>query len=264
MQVPLTRSHAFGLLVTVTDEAILEAQGVHKRFGRSKILRGASLSARPGEIAAILGENGSGKSTLLKILAGRERMDHGRLIRRGPVGYCPQEAVLYPHLTPDEHVDLFGLAYGLPPAFALSLYETATAIVRPYLEPLHLDRVALGFFLGGLTYGILGLCLGAAAAHELEGIFAIVLFTNIDVGWLQNPIYYASSAQRGLIDGLPGHHPTQIAITTSPSSPMQSKYHFESSKFGAEAVELTSPRPSVVWRAQRPVRSVLARRSGPF
>ncbi len=93
----------------------------------------------------------------------------------------------------------------------LSAYETA--ILRPYLEPQHVLRLASGFLLGGVVYGCLGFLTGAVAVHELEGIFAIVLLTNIDVGWLQNPIYYATSEHRALIESLPGHYPTQLAIT---------------------------------------------------
>jgi hypothetical protein len=92
----------------------------------------------------------------------------------------------------------------------LAAYETA--IIRPYLAPRHVEIVALGFALGGLVYGCLGLLIGAISAHELEGVFLIVLLANVDVGWLQNPIYYASSDRRSLIESLPGHASTQIAM----------------------------------------------------
>jgi len=93
---------------------MLAAEDVHKRYGRKHVLRGATFEARAGELVAILGENGSGKSTLLRILAGMGELDSGRVERNGRVGYCPQEQVLYPYLTIDEHLELFGRAYGLP------------------------------------------------------------------------------------------------------------------------------------------------------
>jgi ABC-type multidrug transport system ATPase subunit len=89
------------------------AEGIRKRYGRLAVLAGASFEAHAGQLVAILGENGSGKSTLLRILAGRERMDVGRITRRTAWGFCPQEAALYPYLTPDEHFELFGCAHGL-------------------------------------------------------------------------------------------------------------------------------------------------------
>jgi ABC-type multidrug transport system ATPase subunit len=93
---------------------ILEARGVYKRYGRRAVLQGATLEAHAGENIAVLGENGGGKSTLLRILAGMLRMDRGEVLRHVATGYCPQDCALYPHLTPDEHMELFARAYGLP------------------------------------------------------------------------------------------------------------------------------------------------------
>jgi hypothetical protein len=98
----------------------------------------------------------------------------------------------------------------------LSAYETA--MIRPYVASKNVLRLAAGFLLGGTVYGCLGLLVGTAAKHDLEGIFVIVLLTNVDVGWLQNPIYYATSTRRGLIEALPGHYPAQLAITGAFSS----------------------------------------------
>jgi ABC-type multidrug transport system ATPase subunit len=92
---------------------LIEAEDVHRRFGRRHVLAGASFSASAGQLVAVLGENGSGKSTLLKILAGLERMDRGKVWRGGALGYCPQDALLYPYLTADEHLELYGAAYGV-------------------------------------------------------------------------------------------------------------------------------------------------------
>ncbi len=48
----------------------LEARGIHKAFGKNKVLLGVDLELRRGEVMGLIGENGAGKSTLLKILTG--------------------------------------------------------------------------------------------------------------------------------------------------------------------------------------------------
>lgn len=92
------------------------------------VLRGADLDLHPGEVVGLVGENGSGKSTLMKSLVGSVAADGGTLVRRGTLGYCPQEPVLYERLTCDEHFALFGRAYGLTDAAATAgaseLYAT--------------------------------------------------------------------------------------------------------------------------------------------
>ncbi len=100
------------------DAPVFEADGVHRWYGRQHVLAGVSLQGRRGELIALVGENGAGKSTLLRIVAGLEAQDSGRVVRRGAIGYCPQESVLYPWLTPDEHFELFSSAHGLPPDVA--------------------------------------------------------------------------------------------------------------------------------------------------
>jgi len=50
--------------------AILEMRGMKKSFHGVKALSDVSLTVRPAEIHAIVGENGAGKSTLMKVLSG--------------------------------------------------------------------------------------------------------------------------------------------------------------------------------------------------
>jgi len=100
---------------------ILEADEIHKAYAkgvwprrrRFSVLKGASLRVAGGEIVGLVGENGSGKSTLMKVLVGDLQADDGRVERTDRFGYCPQVPVLYERLTCDEHIDLFGAAYGL-------------------------------------------------------------------------------------------------------------------------------------------------------
>jgi polar amino acid transport system ATP-binding protein len=67
---------------------MLEAEGVHKRFGRLEVLKGVSLQVQPQEVACILGPSGSGKSTFLRCINHLEKIDAGRLWVDGRlVGY---------------------------------------------------------------------------------------------------------------------------------------------------------------------------------
>jgi L-arabinose transport system ATP-binding protein len=64
----------------------LAAVGVSKRFGVVQALDDVTLSVRPSEILALVGENGAGKSTLVRIFEGVYRPDQGAL----KIGGAPQ------------------------------------------------------------------------------------------------------------------------------------------------------------------------------
>ncbi|MBA2315457.1 MAG: sugar ABC transporter ATP-binding protein [Chloroflexi bacterium] len=67
----------------MTDDLLLEATGVAKRYGAVIALRDASLGVRAGEVHALMGANGAGKSTFVKILTGAIRPDAGTIMLRG-------------------------------------------------------------------------------------------------------------------------------------------------------------------------------------
>ena len=62
---------------------VLEAVGVHRRYGSHEVLRGVSFGIERGEVKAILGPSGSGKSTLLRCLALLEPVDAGEVRLEG-------------------------------------------------------------------------------------------------------------------------------------------------------------------------------------
>ncbi|MDB5936158.1 MAG: transporter ATP-binding protein [Massilia sp.] len=61
----------------------LELNNVRKSFGKSEIIRGASLAVAKGERCAIIGPNGAGKSTLFNLVSGRFPISGGDISLNG-------------------------------------------------------------------------------------------------------------------------------------------------------------------------------------
>lgn len=102
-------------------KAVLEAEGLGKSYGTSRILQGMNLRLEEGERVAVMGPSGSGKSTLLTCLAGLEEPDEGEVrflgrslrrmgadavseLRRGRITSIFQFFHLLPTLTAEENV----------------------------------------------------------------------------------------------------------------------------------------------------------------
>jgi polar amino acid transport system ATP-binding protein len=111
-------------------DAIIEIQGLRKRFGDLEVLKGIDLTVRRGEVVAIIGRSGSGKSTLLRCINGLEPFQEGTLsverqalrpsdeqalrALRQRVGMIFQGFNLFPHLTAGRNIMLApGLVKGL-------------------------------------------------------------------------------------------------------------------------------------------------------
>jgi simple sugar transport system ATP-binding protein len=70
--------------VTVqTNDSVLKATSLAKRFGATVALENLDLEIRAGEVVALMGANGAGKSTLVKIVSGVHAADRGTLSLRG-------------------------------------------------------------------------------------------------------------------------------------------------------------------------------------
>jgi branched-chain amino acid transport system ATP-binding protein len=63
--------------------AAVELRDVRKNFGRTEIIRGATLAVQPGERVAIIGPNGAGKSTLFNLISGRFGSSSGDILLHG-------------------------------------------------------------------------------------------------------------------------------------------------------------------------------------
>ena len=65
------------------SDLALELRDVRKSFGKTEIIRGASLAVKPGERVAIIGPNGAGKSTLFNLISGRFGATSGEIVLNG-------------------------------------------------------------------------------------------------------------------------------------------------------------------------------------
>ena len=108
---------------------IMQAQGIHKRFGRLEVLKGIDFEVHDRQVACLIGPSGSGKSTLLRCINHLEKIDAGRLyvdgelvgyrqrgeklhelrereiaVQRKGIGMVFQRFNLFPHMTALENV----------------------------------------------------------------------------------------------------------------------------------------------------------------
>jgi rhamnose transport system ATP-binding protein len=110
----------------LTEQPVLSAIGVSRRFGAVVALKGVDLDVYAGEVHAICGENGAGKSTLMAILAGSLRPDSGELrldakpfspanpaeATAAGIGIVYQERSLLPNMSVAENICLGTVSLG--------------------------------------------------------------------------------------------------------------------------------------------------------
>ena len=70
--------------------AILQVQGLSKRFGGFVALDGIDLEVQPGERLGLIGPNGSGKSTLVNCICGTLQNETGSVAFDGNVVDDPE------------------------------------------------------------------------------------------------------------------------------------------------------------------------------
>jgi ABC-type uncharacterized transport system ATPase subunit len=119
------------------SDTLLEARNIVKTFGALRANDDVTLTLKPGEIHALLGENGAGKSTLVKIIYGSLQPTSGTLYWKGQrvtvanpavardlgVGMVFQHFSLFDALTVTQNI-----ALALPPG--LNIAELGTRIRR--------------------------------------------------------------------------------------------------------------------------------------
>lgn len=70
-------------MTDTSQQPVIAAQGLVKKFGRVVALNGSDLELYPDEVLAIIGDNGAGKSSLIKCLSGAMIPDEGTIEMNG-------------------------------------------------------------------------------------------------------------------------------------------------------------------------------------
>jgi ABC-2 type transport system ATP-binding protein len=101
------------------DDTAIQARGLRKSFGTTRVLDGVDLTVPAGTLLALLGPNGSGKTTTVRILttllaadsgsatvAGHDVRSESAAVRRA-IGLTAQHATVDELLTGRENLELF-------------------------------------------------------------------------------------------------------------------------------------------------------------
>jgi ABC-2 type transport system ATP-binding protein len=116
--------------VTMNGDAIVVAEGLRKRFGKTQALDGLDLTVPTGAVYGVLGPNGAGKTTAVRVFATLVRPDEGRAVVAGydvvrepgkvrhRIGMAGQYAALDETLTGRENLRIFGRLFRLRAAAA--------------------------------------------------------------------------------------------------------------------------------------------------
>jgi ABC-2 type transport system ATP-binding protein len=166
---------------------MLVLRELSKSFSGIPAVDGISFSVQAGEVAGYLGPNGSGKSTTMKMITGIMDMTSGEILFDGQpiqrdliaykrrMGYVPEEAHLYSHLSGLEYLTMVGQLRELPPK---STADKIDGLLR--LFSLHGDRHSpISNYSKGMRQKIL---LAAALLHDPDLILLDEPFSGLDVG----------------------------------------------------------------------------------
>lgn len=109
----------------MTDQYVIEAQELTKKFGSFTAVDSISFQVKKGEIFGFLGANGAGKTTAMRMLSGLSTPTSGQAQVAGydvykhqnkikaRIGYMSQKFSLYEDLTVRENIWFYGGIYGL-------------------------------------------------------------------------------------------------------------------------------------------------------
>jgi sodium transport system ATP-binding protein len=136
---------------------MIEAKGLHKRFGQLTAVDEVSFTARDGAITGLLGPNGAGKTTTLRMLYTLMKPERGQilvddqdaavdpLLARRNLGVVPDARGIYKRLTARENIEYYAALQNLPKDI---IQQRIELLVRMLGMQDFIDRQATGFSQG--------------------------------------------------------------------------------------------------------------------
>lgn len=106
---------------------MIETHDLSKHFNNFKAVDGVTLTVKPGQILALLGQNGAGKTTTVRMLTALLNPTRGTAVVNGydivkqgadvraSVGVLTEQHGIYARMTGHEYLDFFGEVYQLDP-----------------------------------------------------------------------------------------------------------------------------------------------------
>ncbi len=107
-------------------EIAIKASNLTRKFGDFTAVDHVNFEVKRGEIFGLLGPNGSGKTTTIRMITGLlastsgsarvlgQDMSREADAAQAKMGYMSQKLSLFPDLTVEENINLYGGLYGLP------------------------------------------------------------------------------------------------------------------------------------------------------
>jgi ABC-2 type transport system ATP-binding protein len=150
---------------------VLEVKDVTKRYSSIPVVRHVSFTLAQGEVLGYIGPNGSGKSTTVKMIVGLIEPSHGAVLFHGRnihdditgfrarLGYVPEEAQLYTHLSGFEYLQLVGRLRGMPER----LIETKARLLLQLFSLEESQHASIADYSKGMKQRVL---LSAALLHD--------------------------------------------------------------------------------------------------
>jgi ABC-2 type transport system ATP-binding protein len=107
------------------SEITVQVSDLSRKFGDFTAVDHVSFNVKQGEIFGLLGPNGSGKTTTIRMITGLLAPTSGSAhvlghdmskeadVTQSKMGYMSQKFSLFPDLTVEENINLYGALYGL-------------------------------------------------------------------------------------------------------------------------------------------------------